>query len=59
MTKTMPKFGKLENITTNLEGIIDVINQELLDFGRMRVNFEQDLHSSQVKSYACALLIQS
>ena len=50
MTKTMPKFGKLENITTNLEGIIDVINQELLDFGRMRVNFEQDLHSSQVKS---------
>jgi hypothetical protein len=39
----------LENVAGKLEETILQLNQEIQNFGLMRVNFERDLHSSQVR----------
>jgi hypothetical protein len=49
VSKTGPKFTKLENLTSNMENMVSFLNAEIENFRNMRTNFERDLHSSQVK----------
>jgi hypothetical protein len=50
LSKTGPKFTKLENLTSNMENTVSFLNAEIENFRNMRTNFERDLHSSQVKN---------